>query len=273
MPRAPAQHKSHRSSPRNRHPEALDRIGEREQLRARRGRPAAAPRRGRRRSRAGRAPRGCGGRDRAPRSGYQPSCPARWPRCRGRGAHRAPHGPVCHRGASASKAWERTKPSAERQRIPGGKSCRSHVDGAGARQPRHGASRSGGRDDAASRQGVPSAAPGARVWTRCLGRSLTGRSRTSPGPAGWVAGLAVVKRSVCVAAASTRHDRRPNPGCAGTPTRGSSLAVCTRAGGGTDRPGGPVARLHCAPRCPRRCSCSALAPSRAVRSGGGYGVG
>ena len=33
MPRAPAQHKSHRSSPRNRHPEALDRIGEREQLR------------------------------------------------------------------------------------------------------------------------------------------------------------------------------------------------------------------------------------------------
>src|SRR5918995_357793 len=32
MPRAPAQHKSHRSSPRNRHPEALDRIGEREQL-------------------------------------------------------------------------------------------------------------------------------------------------------------------------------------------------------------------------------------------------
>src|SRR5215210_2220380 len=34
MPRAPAQHKSHRSSPRNRHPEALDRIGEREQLQA-----------------------------------------------------------------------------------------------------------------------------------------------------------------------------------------------------------------------------------------------
>lgn len=34
MPRAPAQHKSHRSSPRNRHPEALDRIGEREQLRS-----------------------------------------------------------------------------------------------------------------------------------------------------------------------------------------------------------------------------------------------
>src|SRR5829696_5075074 len=33
MPRAPAQRKSHRSSPRNRHPEALDRIGEREQLR------------------------------------------------------------------------------------------------------------------------------------------------------------------------------------------------------------------------------------------------
>lgn len=110
---------------------------------------------------------------------------------------------------------------------------------------------------------VPSAGAGRQGLDAMLGPEPHGAIADEPRAGRIGGGLAVVKRPVCVSAASTRHGGRPNPGCAGTPTRGSSLAGClagcTRAGGGTDRPDGPVARLHCAPRCPRRCSCSALA--------------
>ena len=53
---------------------------------------------------------------------------------------------------------------------------------------------------------------------------------------------------------------RPNRGRAETRTRSPSVVVRARApGGDTDRPGGPAARLHRAPRRPRRCPCSARA--------------
>jgi hypothetical protein len=155
----------------------------------------------------------------------------------------------------------------------GRKSCRSHVDGVGARQSCHEASRSGGHDDAASRHGRPlrrRRAPGSGrdAWA---GASRGDRGRAPGRQDGWGPRRGQATRLRFGGKHAARREAQPGL----RRDADARLVPCrlhARRGRhrSARRPRGET------PLCstvPATVFLLSLGPSRAVRSGGGYGVG